>query len=141
MKMNPYLKEELVKELKSISKRMKEEPDPARKLFLYSAANGITNRVMRLEFDSELLLVDTLLNIIYNSVNARLNMFMSGDRIIPVTREILDGLSDCVKDVAVAIDTGNSCYDILQRMMTMSFLTTGPGHYMGTTGQIPTPGS
>ena len=67
MRLNPYLKEELVNELKSVSRRMIEETDPSKKLFYYSAAYGITNRVMRFEFDEELLLVDALLTITYNA--------------------------------------------------------------------------
>jgi len=139
MRLNPYLKEELVNELKSVSRRMIEETDPSKKLFYYSAAYGITNRVMRFEFDEELLLVDALLTITYNAVNTRLQIYLSGDRTVPVTPEILDGLAGCVKDLALAIDKDRQCYDILQRIMALSFLTTGPGYYMATKGQIEMP--
>ena len=139
MRMSPYLKEELVNELKSVSKRMKEEKDPSRKLFYYSAAYGMTNRVMRFEFDEELLLVDALLTITYNAVNTRLQIFLSGDRTVPVTPEILDGLAECVENLASAIEKDKQCYEILQRIMTLSFLTTGPGYYMAVKGQIRMP--
>jgi hypothetical protein len=139
MRLNPYLKEELVSELKSATKRMKEEADPSKKLFYFSAAYGMTNRVLRFDFSEELLLVDALLTITYNAVNTRLQIYLSGDRTIPITPEILDGLAECIDDLASAIDKDKPCYEILMRIITLSFLTTGPGHYMAIKGQVKMP--
>ena len=139
MKMSPYFREEVVAELRNIGKKMKQEPDLSKKLFFYSAAYGMTNRALRFEFDEELVLVDAVLTMSYGAVNNRMQMFLSGDRIVPITTDITDGLAKCVSDLSAAIEKDEECYEILQRIMTLTFLTTGPGHYMAIKGQIKMP--
>ncbi len=60
--MEQYVKDELVKELRNVSRKMREEADPSKKVFFYSAAYGIVDRSMRYSFGKELLITNTILN-------------------------------------------------------------------------------
>jgi len=56
----------LVEELKKVAKLMKDEPDPRKKLYYFSAAFGAVDRVIRVRYDRELSLVAQVLQYTYN---------------------------------------------------------------------------
>ena len=129
--------EELTGELRLVSERMKKEQDIPKKLFYYSAAFGCTNRVLRIEFDPELLLADLVLNTAYGLLLGRLQTFSSGDRVVPLKQDSIDELADCVAELADSFENRNDCCHILQRIASVAFQTTGAGYYMSITGRIP----
>jgi hypothetical protein len=132
-----YLMEELIGELRLISERMKKEQDISKKLYYYSAAYGSTNRILRIEFDTELLLADLVLNTAYGLVQSRLQAVMAGDRVVPLKQESIDELADCVAELADSFEDRKDCCHILQRIASIAFQTTGAGYYMSATGRIP----
>ena len=136
MRTNAYLREELLKELRNVSALILKENDIERKLYLFSAAYGVTSRTVRYNFDRELLLIDAILNMTYNNLQGRLSSVKSGDRLVPLTSTTLDVLARCLSDIADAIEKEESCYGLLQRLVTATYITTGPGYYQSLKGQI-----
>jgi len=136
LKLEKHFKEMLVKELHDVTKKIKKETDLRRKVYFYSAVRGITERIMRLHFDSELLLTTIVVGMSYNQVNERVNMFVTGDRIIPISHETLNKLADYVDELADDIEKGRATYKTLEKIATLSYTATGPGYYMLETGQM-----
>lgn len=133
---NVDLKDMLVDELLSIAGRMREEPDPGMKMFLFSASYGMTDRVMRMAYDRELLLVSLILNHAYNSFMSRLTAYAQGDRVVPLSQEAFDALAELTEELALCIRDGTATNNVLEKMNEMTFLTTGAGHYMRLTGKL-----
>ncbi len=134
--MSVNLKSMLVEELSSIAKAMKEEPDLSKKMFLFSATYGMVDRVMRLAYDRELLMVSLILNHAYNSFLARLTSFAQGDRAVPLTNKAFNRLADLMDELAVKMKNGEATSHVLEELNELSFLTTGAGHYMKLTGKL-----
>lgn len=134
--MEQYIQTELVKELKNVSKQIKAEADPAKKIFLLSAAHGIADRSMRYNFSKDLLLTFAILNISYNTYIERLRALSSGDRMIPISQKQLDGTADLLDQLADAFKNNKSIYGILEDIMLLSFMSTGPGHYLVINGKL-----
>lgn len=136
MEIDTKFRDMLVDELSSIAKAMRAEPDPSKKLFLFSAAFGMTNRVMRMEYDQELLLMDLVLNHTYNSFMTRMQSLAHGETVVPLTEQMMDSLSDMTGELANNLSKGKSPYPTLLRMNEIAFLTTGAGHYMRSSGKM-----
>jgi len=136
LKLEKHFKEILVKELHDVARKIKKETDLRRKVYLYSAVKGITERIMRLHFDPELFLTTLVVGTSHNQVNERVNMFVAGDRIIPVSPETLNKLADYVSELADNVEKGKTIYKTLEKIATLSYTTTGPGYYMLETGKM-----
>lgn len=132
-----YLVEELTSELRLVSERMKKEQEVSKKLFYYSAAYGCTNRILRLEFDSELLLADLVLNTTYSLVQSRIHALSSGDRVVPLKQDSIDELAEYVAELADSFENKKDCCPTLRKIAQLAFQTTGAGYYMSVTGRIP----
>jgi hypothetical protein len=126
----------LVDELQNVAKNMKTEQEISRKLYHFSAAYGICDRIMRLSYDRELLLISSILQATYNQLTTRQTAFTQGDRIVPIDGKSIDELADLVDKMAIAIQNDVRTQSILERMTELAFKTTGPGYYMQISGKI-----
>ena len=133
---NVNLKEMLVQELISIAQSMREEQDLNKKMFLFSATYGVADRVMRLSYDRELLMVTLVLNHTYNSFMTRLTAYSQGDRVVPLTNDHFDRLTDLTEALSKAVRDGTPTQSILERLNELAFITTGAGHYMSITKKM-----
>jgi len=119
-----------VEELDNVAHRMRHEPDPARKLFLFSATYGMTDRVMRLSYDSELLFAHMVLSHVYSTFLNRLNAITHGDSVVPLGQQHFDRLADLTAELSEQIKKGEPTYVTLERFNELAFTTTGAGYYM-----------
>ncbi len=132
--MEQFVKVELIKELKNVSKKMKDETDPAKKIFYYSAAYGVVDRSMRYSFSKDLLLAQTILQVSYTAYTERLRAVSTGDRVIPLTMQQLDRTAELVGDLAEAFKKDGDVVEVLENIMVLSYMTSGPGYYLQTNG-------
>ena len=132
--MEGYVKKELVKELKNVSKRMLDEPELVKKLFYYSAAYGAVDRTMRYGFTKQLLMAHTILNVTYNAYKERLRAIAGGDSVVPLTIGQLDRTAELVRDLGDAFNKGIDVNGILADIMLLAYMSTGPGHYLNENG-------
>lgn len=126
----------LVEELEGVAERMRHEPDPSKKMFLFSATFGMVDRVMRLQYDRELLLAHMVLNHTYGSFMGRLNALAHGDVVVPLTQHHFDRLTELTEELAKEIKSGAPLHTTLEKFNELAFLTTGAGHYMRMKEQI-----
>ncbi len=134
--MELYVKNELVKELMNVSKKMLDDSEPAKKLYYYSAAYGIVDRTMRYEFSKQLLMAQTILNVTYNIYMERLKAIVGKDAVVPLTTAQLDKTAELVGRLGDAFDKDIDINDILENIMLLAYMSTGPGHYMNTNGMF-----
>ena len=130
------MKKELVSELKRVSKLVKDEPDTRKKLYYYSAAYGITSRVMKFSFRGDLLLADMVLNQSYLMVTDRLNKVMGGDTTVELKPEVFSSLSNGVLELALAFEKEEPVQVALEKILITAYSTNGPGNYLKEKGAL-----
>jgi hypothetical protein len=123
---------ELVKELKYVSKQMKNEDNLEKKVYLYSAAYGITSRTFRYAFSRNVLLMDIVFNATYTMLLERIRLLKQGD--LNVNPEILSiaivSIEKYLSTLARQLDKNQDVYETLERILAAGFATTGPGNYI-----------
>lgn len=130
------LKKELAEELRNVADKMRHEPSPMKKIYIYSAAYGIVDRTMRYDFSKDLLLAFTVLNVTYNSLGERAKALQSGDQNVPLTIEQLNKAADLVDDLGGAFQNDDDIDGILKDIALLAYRSTGPGHYMDLNGSF-----
>lgn len=129
MKLPQQLKKNVVSELEFIAKKMKEEPDPSKKVFYYSAVKGALERVQRYHYDKELVVAVPLTEISYALINDRVNHLKIGDTMVPITEEMLNTLVEGVSELKQAIENDQVTYPAIEKLMEVAYFATGPGFY------------
>jgi len=131
------LRAELEKELIYVGDRIIAERDPRRKVFFYSAAYGITRRIMNLCFDPQLGFMELVLQLSYNTINDRVNRIMIGkDPTVPLIDGFFEKLAQEINNLAQCIKADKDTYKILETIVTLTYTTTGNGHYLYTKGLL-----
>ncbi len=130
------LRKELVRELRHVSKKIVEEEMPQRKVFFYSAAYGIARRILNLSYDPQINLVECILEITFNTINARVQSIIQGDVTIPLVDGFFSLLATHVMELASRIEKNEDVYKTLESITALAHLTTGNGYYLYTKGVI-----
>jgi hypothetical protein len=138
MKIDKNHKEKIIDEFKLVAKAMKEENNIERKIYFYSGAHGIVNRILNIDYDPELLFIDYILERSYETINSGITAFIRGERRAPIPNPsvILEKIADEVNKLANSIEKGESYIKILNRIVELSYLTTGNGAYLHYKGVI-----
>jgi hypothetical protein len=137
MKINTYMKETLVNELRLVVRKMKEETEIRRKNYFFSATYGAVYRIFNINFDPELVLVHSVLNMTYRTANALLGGIDRGEeRIIQIPDNFFDKLASLTEELATAIEEDKDVYGILQKIAVLSYSLTGNGYYLYQKGLI-----
>lgn len=136
MPQNVFFKKELVKELKLIEALMKREENIERKVYLFSAAYGITSRTYRYQFSKDVLLADLVLNTGYQALMDRLQRLKSGDTTVKLEEIHFKKIEDGLRDLANAFENGESVLEALETILTATFSTSGAGNYLREKGML-----
>ena len=118
-------------EFKYVTKKIREEQDIAQKLYFFSGSYALIQRIFNLEYDSSLILVHDVLQSTYMAINGRLNSIISGEeKVIKLPEELFSSLAKAVDDLGDAILNKRDSSESLQKIATISFVTTGNGYYL-----------
>ena len=123
---------EIIKEFELVSKKIKEENNPELKIYFYSAAPGILNRVINLEYNQDLLFISYVLRNTYETIKQGIPPVLRGGSVVPLpdANMLLDRLADEINKLAGAISSGKDYNKILARIVEISYTVTGNGAYL-----------
>lgn len=124
------LKDQLLKELKFVIKKVDEEPDTDRKLYFLSAAHGAINRTIRFCLQNELLVAYSVLNASYMMLFDRVNRIKGGDVAVQIPDNWAKQMVDYLSELVNAIEENQSIYPALEKIIRLAHSTTGPGYYV-----------
>ncbi len=136
MQREDFFRRELVDELRRVAKYMENEPDVEKKIYLFSAAYGITSRTLRYAFSKDVLLADVVLNTAYNILLDRYKRIQGGEKIIEITGEHFAKLCVALKELANRFEEGESIQKPLEDIIAVAFSLTGPGNYLKFKGEL-----
>lgn len=129
MKLPAQLKKNVLNELEFVIKKMKEEPDPARKIYFFSAVNGALERVIRFYFNRELLVAQAIMSLSYQTINDRINRIKMGDATVPFTEDLMNQLIASVSELRQSIEGNKTMYPALEKTIEVTFVASGWGFY------------
>ena len=136
MQLEKIYKDELIKELRFIAKKINEEPNLEKKIFFFSATYGVTSRIMKMSFQRELLLSDFIFTQTHQLMAERFNQIKKGETVIPMEEHVFKKIAIKIAQMADRIEKNEPFYDIIELILTIGFSLNGPGHYLSLKGQL-----
>lgn len=137
MKLDPYLRKELINEIRFCANKIAEEADLQRKSYFYSHVYGAVGRVLDFSFDRHLILIDFVLEVSHSTISKRINEIVTEeDKTIPMIKGFFEGLVENLNELATKIEKDEDTYKTLEKIVELTYVTTGDGYYQYTKGQI-----
>jgi len=137
MDISENLREELVNEINFVISKIREEVDLRKKIFFYSGIYGLVNRIFNIRFDPQLVFMHLVLNTSFSLINDRINAIVLGkDTLVEIPDNFFDRLCNALEELARNIAEDEDTYTVLQRIATISYLTTGNGYYLYQKGDL-----
>ena len=131
-----FFRKELVKELRSVARLMKNEKDPEKKIYYFSAAYGITSRTYRYVFSGEVLLADLVLHSTYQSLINRYQKIKSGETTVVIDDKVFDALYEGLQVLASSFEDTKPIQVALEQILTIGFSVSGTGNYLKEKGMF-----
>jgi hypothetical protein len=134
------LSQHLAQEFRYAVSKMKEVP-PSKKLYYFSALYAEAQRILNLEWNSDLLFIYTMIRHAYTQINGTL-MNPSSTQTFPVNWEnIFEKLTEAADNLTVYIEKIDSAdnkelYPILSRLAEIAYVVSGNGSYLNEKGLV-----
>jgi len=131
----------LVNELALIREKMNDEPDPRKKLYYYSAAYAMVQRIFNLypDFNQQLIFIYSILALSYNLIKDRVNTIVAGDQIITLPEDYFDKISIYLLELENKIRNNEDTYTVLEKISVLAYISDGNGHYLAKKGWLTLP--
>lgn len=137
MKISKTMTDRFVKELYDVAKQIKETENIEEKLYYFSAVFGAAQRIINFEFDGEMLFIHQVTQLAYNQIQQRIVLAKSGQQpTIGLPNNLFDVLQEIIENLALRIENGDSTYPLLEKMMVLSYSTSGNGFYLFQRGDL-----
>lgn len=136
MTQEEFFNKELVKELRLVEALMKKEENIEKKIYLFSAAYGITTRTYRYCFSDDVLLADLVLMSGYQSLVDRFQRIKNGDITVKFEEIHFKKFEEGLRLLADAFENNESILVPLKIISTTAFSTQGAGNYLREKGMI-----
>lgn len=136
MSQDRFFRKELVQELRRVETLIKKESSMEKKVYYLSAAYGITSRTIRYRFTKDVLMADFVLQTTYRILSDRISRMKSGDTTVDIREDIFDKICENLKMLADRLEKEETIQEPLENMLTIAFVTTGPGNYLHEKGEI-----
>jgi len=136
----PY-KTILADELALVREKMNNEADPRKKIYYYSAAYAMAQRIFNIdsEIDQQLVFIHTVLSSSYATIKDRMNLIVAGDRLITLPEDFFDKISIYLQQLEEKIRTNEDTYTVLEKIAVLSYIAEGNGHYLVQKGRLGLP--
>lgn len=137
MNINDNLRELIVKEINFVVNKMNESPKGEEKLFYFSGIYAMIQRILNLEYDSDLVYMHLILRETYNSLIGRLQTIKKGgDALVPLEEEHFKKLSSITKELGEKLKLKEDINNTLKKFAVLSYSTTGNGYYLQQKGLL-----
>ena len=134
MKISDKHKEMLINEIEFGRNKMFEEQDLGKKLFYYSGIYSMISRIFSLNYNPHLQLMHFILSTTYAAINSRYTQVLTGKSRVTIPEDFFDNLILLLEKLADKIRNDEDTYDILEKIVNLTYLTTGNGYYLSQKG-------
>ena len=125
----PSLKEILLSELDFVIERIHQESLIRRKLYFFSGIFAAVERVMRISYDSQLVLLHMALSICHNNILSLVSNRERGDVAVEIPANISETLEALLSELRDRIQKNDDLYVTVDKIVSFAYLCTGGGYY------------
>ncbi len=130
-------KEILLNEFELVLQKLKENVDLGKKLYYFSALHGIVRHIMNINYDDSLVYLHHILQSTHSAFTNRLNAMMNNaEKPIEITDQMINKLFSLVNELYKHIEKEKDYNSILEKMIVLSYATTGNGFYLYDKGLL-----
>ena len=131
MKLSNNSQKVIVDEFLYVANRLKGGSPIADKIYAYSAAHSVVNRVLNIEFEPTLILMHSVLKTSHAQINTTVGAIAAGaERVITIQKDLFDYLAQSLQDLADAISKDRDILTPLGRVAIAGYIMTGNGYYL-----------
>lgn len=121
----------IVDEFLYIANRLSGETPIADKIYAYSAAYSVVNRVLNIEFQPTLVLMYSVLQTTYTQIhNTSATIATGAEKVITIPKDLFNYLAQTLEDLATAIPKDGDTLTPLGRIAIAGYIMTGNGYYL-----------
>jgi len=137
MKISKIMSDRFVIELRDVAKQIKGTENFEEKLFYFSAIFGAAQRIINFEFNDEMLFIHQVTQLAYNQIQQRIVLIKSGQQpTIGLPNNLFSVLQEMIEELASLVEKGEPTYTLLEKMMVLSYSTSGNGFYLFQKGEL-----
>lgn len=137
MKLSNNSQKVIVDEFLYVANRLKGESPIADRIYAYSAAYSVVNRVLNIEFEPTLILMHSVLQTSHAQINNTVGAIATGaEKVITIHKDLFDYLAQSLLDLAVAISEDGDILTPLGRVAIAGYIMTGNGYYLYQKGVL-----
>lgn len=137
MAISDKFRDDIVKEINFVVKKMKEVKNAEISLYYFSAIYGLLQRIFNIEYDAEFIFYHFILNSTYSAFNQRLQaLTKGGENTVPLTDIQFEKLISYSNQLAQKIKNKENADEILKKFIILAYSTTGNGHYLFQKGKL-----
>ena len=125
----PFLKEHLLSELDFVIEHVHQESLIKKKLYFLSGLFAAVDRVMRISYDTQLVLLHMALNICYNNVLGVLSNRERGDVAVEIPENLSETLEAYLKELREKLHKNDDLYATIDKIANLGYLCSGGGYY------------
>ena len=123
-------KQILLQEFKFVTERMSKARDPMEMMYFFSGLYSMTNRIINIEYDSDLAFIDMVLTVVYRHIKPTVDAMFAGDKTILLPDDYFERLIQYVHELAREIERTGSYYQPLRKIANLAYMSTGNGYYL-----------
>jgi len=121
----------LVDEFRYVANRLKKESEIPNKLYIYSAAPAVVNRILNIEFSPDLMLIHAILQSTYTEIYNTLVSITTGvEKVITIPEGVFNCLAQSLQDLADVILKEGDITPQLGKIAIAGYAATGNGYYL-----------
>jgi hypothetical protein len=138
MNISPEMRGKLVKEIRFAADGMRKSDKVNDKMYFFSAAWAMVDRVYNFEYDAELVFIYQVTRQAFDIINAKLAVASQKDLGIgsSIPTSLFDRLCGSMDELANKIEKDQRTYEVLQDIANIGYSTTGNGSYLYTKGLL-----
>lgn len=136
MRINPYLRKELVSDLRFCANKIIEEQDLQRKIYFFQRTYYEAGKIMDINYDPQLAFIQFTLEVTAGTVTDRVGSVTEGDTAIPLIEGLFEGIAKNLNELANEIEKDEDTYECLQKIVELAYVTTASGYHQYLTGRL-----
>ena len=129
MKIPEDFKKYILSEFDFTIQKIREEENPRKKLYFFTASYAALERLMRYSLDPQLLLIHAVLTLCYRQLDGRLNSIARGDIIVDMPEKFDEKLIEYLTELRNEIAEHKDTYQTLEKFVHLAYQATGAGYY------------
>ena len=137
MSISEHNKRILVKEIMYAIDKMRSTEDYAEKLYFLSVVHSMANRILNIEYDSELVFIHFVLSQSHAQISTRYNAQTTRKEMpVSIPSGLFESIENLLEDLAKTIKNNKQTHLILAKIAELAYSTTGNGYYLYQKGLL-----